>query len=140
MGDPETEAVMLRIKSDFVDLLQAAANGTMALQSVEFDGRTAATVMLVSGGYPGSYKKGIPMSGFENSRNSIFFHAGTRQSGSAVLTDGGRVVAVSSYGTTMKEALVLSYENAGKIQFEGKYYRKDIGFDLLDYDNQAFKK
>lgn len=140
MGDPETEAVMLRVKSDLVNLLQAAADGTMASQSVELDERTAATVMLVSGGYPGSYKKGIPMSGFENNRNSILFHAGTRQSDAGVLTDGGRVIAISSYGATIKEALAVSYANAGRIHFEGKYYRKDIGFDLLGHDTQTFKK
>lgn len=130
MGDPETEAVMLRIKSDLVDLLEAAAKGTMASQRVEFDERTVATVMLVSGGYPGSYRKGIPMSGLENVSNSILFHAGTKQSDAGVLTDGGRVVAVSSYGADMHEALAYSYAVAGKISYEGKYYRKDIGFDL----------
>jgi phosphoribosylamine--glycine ligase len=130
MGDPETEAVVLRIKSDLVDLLQAAADGTIGSQHVEFDQRTAATVMLVSEGYPGSYKKGIPMSGFENNCNSILFHAGTKQSDGGVVTDGGRVIAISSYGKTMSEALAVSYANAEKIHFEGKYYRKDIGFDL----------
>jgi len=130
MGDPETEAVMLRVKSDLVELLQAAADGTIGTQTVEFDERTAVAVMLVSGGYPGSYKKGLLMSGFEHNTGSMLFHAGTKQSGREILTDGGRVLAISSYGATMREALTLSYSNAEKIQFEGKYYRKDIGFDL----------
>jgi phosphoribosylamine--glycine ligase len=98
--------------------------------SVEFDERVAGTVMLVSGGYPGTYKKGIPMSGFESCQNSILFHAGTKRTGNSILTDGGRVLAISSYGPTMKDALAVSYSNAQKINFEGKYYRKDIGFDL----------
>ena len=130
MGDPETEAVMLRVKSDFVDLLEAAADGTMASQSIEIDERSAVTVMLVSGGYPGDYQKGIVMSGFENTENSILFHAGTKQVGDEVQTDGGRVIAISSYGNNMKEALAQSFANANKINFEGKYYRKDLGFDL----------
>jgi phosphoribosylamine--glycine ligase len=130
MGDPETEAVMLRVKSDLVGLLQAAAEGTMALQHIEFDERTVATVMLVSGGYPGSYQKGIPVSGFGNCSNSILFHAGTKRSDAGVLTDGGRVIAISSYGATKNEALASSYASAEKIHYEGKYYRKDIGFDL----------
>ncbi len=130
MGDPETEAVMLRIKSDFVDLLEAAANGTMAEQSIEFDARNAVTVMLVSGGYPGSYENGKVMSGFGDVNDSILFHAGTKQAENDVVTAGGRVIAVSSYGNSMKEALAQSYANAEKIDFEGKYYRKDLGFDL----------
>jgi phosphoribosylamine--glycine ligase len=130
MGDPETEAVMLRIKSDFVDLLLAAAEGTMSEQKVEFDERAAVAVMLVSGGYPGDYEKGIVMSGFDAVEDSILFHAGTKEKGGKVVTDGGRVIAVSSYGTTMNAALAQSYANAEKINFEGKYYRKDLGFDL----------
>ena len=130
MGDPETEAVMLRIKSDFVDLLLAAAEGTMSEQQIEIDERAAVTVMLVSGGYPGDYTKGIAMSGFGATENSILFHAGTKQKGNEVVTDGGRVLAISSYGANMKEALAQSYANAEKINFEGKYYRKDLGFDL----------
>lgn len=130
MGDPETEAVMLRVKSDFVDLLEAAANGTMANQSIEIDDRTAVTVMLVSGGYPGTYKNGKVMKGFDNVKDSILFHAGTKQASKNIVTAGGRVIAVSSYGASMKEALDQSYTNAEKIEFEGKYYRKDLGFDL----------
>lgn len=130
MGDPETEAVMLRIQSDFVDLLEAAANGTMAEQVVEIDPRTAATVMLVSGGYPGTYEKGIVIRGLDQAANSIVFHAGTKQVGHDIVTDGGRVLAVSSYGASMKEALDQSYAIAKKIHFDYKYYRKDLGFDL----------
>ena len=130
MGDPETEAVMLRIKSDFVDLLIGAAEGTLAEKSIEIDERTAVAVMLVSGGYPGSYEKGKIISGLEKVESSLVFHAGTTQKGEVVCTDGGRVVAVSSYGKTMNDALSLSYQNAQLIKFEGLYYRKDLGFDL----------
>ncbi len=130
MGDPETEAVMLRIKSDFVDLLEGAATGTLGGKTIEIDNRTAVTVMLVSGGYPGSYQKGKVITGTEKVEDSIVFHAGTKTDGRKVLSDGGRVIAVSSYGSNMNEALATSYKNAAKIEFEGKYYRKDLGFDL----------
>lgn len=130
MGDPETEAVMLRIKSDFVDLLEAAANGTMSEQSIEIDERTAVTVMLVSGGYPGTYENGKTMTGFDEVENSILFHAGTKQESNKVVTAGGRVIAISSYGSSMEEALKQSYANAEKIEFDGRYFRKDLGFDL----------
>ncbi len=130
MGDPETEAVMLRIRSDFVELLEGVADGTLADKKLEIDPRTSVTVMLVSGGYPGSYPKGKIMSGFDQVENSILFHAGTKLQGENTVTSGGRVIAVSSYGNSMKEALAVSYGNAGKIKFEGKYYRKDLGFDL----------
>ncbi|WP_346856048.1 phosphoribosylamine--glycine ligase [uncultured Draconibacterium sp.] len=130
MGDPETEAVMLRVKSDFVDLLVGAATGTLAETSVEFDERTAVTVMLVSGGYPGDYEKGKVISGTAKVSDSIVFHAGTKSAGGDVVTDGGRVIAVSSYGSSMKDALATSFKNAELIDFEGKYFRKDLGFDL----------
>lgn len=130
MGDPETEAVMLRVKSDFVDLLEGAATGTLADKSVDFDERTAVTVMLVSGGYPGDYEKGKLISGTEKVSDSIVFHAGTKSNGDKVVTDGGRVIAVSSYGENMKDALATSFKNAKEISFEGKYFRKDLGFDL----------
>ena len=130
MGDPETEVVMLRIKSDFVDLLIGAAEGTLGDTTIEIDERTAAAVMLVSGGYPGSYEKGKIISGLDQITESMVFHAGTTQIGTDVCTDGGRVLAISSYGISMKEALSCSYKNAQLIEFEGMYYRKDLGFDL----------
>ena len=130
MGDPETEAVMLRIKSDFVDLLEGAANGTLHEKSIEIDKRAAVTVMLVSGGYPGSYEKGKEITGIENVRDSIVFHAGTKSKGEMILSNGGRVIAVSSYGENMEQALNLSYKNAEIINFDKKNYRKDLGFDL----------
>ncbi|MFV0521641.1 MAG: phosphoribosylamine--glycine ligase [Mangrovibacterium sp.] len=130
MGDPETESVMLRIKSDFVDLLVAAADGTMANQNIEFDERVAVNVMLVSGGYPDEYEKGIEMSGFKSVEDSILFHAGTSSKDGKILTAGGRVMAVSSYGLTIADALQRSYANANKIEYYRKYYRKDLGFDL----------
>ena len=130
MGDPETEAVMLRIKSDFVDLLIGTANGTLAEKTIEIDERTAVAVMLVSGGYPGPYEKGKVISGLEKVENSFAFHAGTSIENGDICTDGGRVLAISSYGKSFDEALSYSYKNAQLIDFEGKYYRKDLGFDL----------
>jgi phosphoribosylamine--glycine ligase len=130
MGDPETEAVMLRIKSDFVDLLVGAATGTLDEKSVEIDSRSATAVMLVAGGYPGNYENGKVITGFEKVKNSIVFHAGTKTENNNIVTAGGRVIAISSYGTDMKNALETSYENAKLIQFDNKYYRKDLGFDL----------
>lgn len=130
MGDPETEAVMLRVKSDFVDLLEGAADGNLAEKEIEIDERTAVTVMLVSGGYPGSYEKGKVISGTADVKDSIVFHAGTKSDGENVVTAGGRVISVSSYGEDMKQALATSFKNAELIDFEGKYYRKDLGFDL----------
>lgn len=130
MGDPETEAVMLRIQSDFVELLLGAAEGTLAEKAIEIDHRTAVAVMLVSGGYPGSYEKGKVISGLEEVLTSMVFHAGTLQKDGDVCTDGGRILAISSYGNSMSEALSCSYENAKLIDYQGLYYRKDIGFDL----------
>jgi len=130
MGDPETEAVMLRIKSDFVDLLEGAATGTLAEKQIEIDRRSVAVVMLVAGGYPGNYEKGNVISGFEKITDSIVFHAGTATINNEIVTAGGRVIAISSYGSDMKNALEKSYENAGIIEFKHKYYRKDLGFDL----------
>lgn len=130
MGDPETEAVMLRVKSDFVDLLEGAATGTLAEKNIEFDDRAAVTVMLVSGGYPGNYPKGKVITGTEKVEGSIVFHAGTANDGDNVVTSGGRVISVSSYGKDMNDALETSFKNAGIIEFDGKYYRKDLGFDL----------
>jgi phosphoribosylamine--glycine ligase len=130
MGDPETEAVILRIKSDIVDLLEGAANGNLNEKEIEFDNRTAVTVMLVSGGYPGSYEKGKNISGLEKVKDSVVFHAGTKIENKSLQTNGGRVIAVSSFGNNMIEALQKSYENAELINFDKKYFRKDLGFDL----------
>lgn len=130
MGDPETEVVMLRIQSDFVDLLEGIAQGDLDKRVLISDPRTAVTVMLVSGGYPGDYEKGKVISGLDQVEGSIVFHAGTKQSGQDILTNGGRVIAVSSYGANKAAALSQSFANAAKIQFEGKYFRSDIGFDL----------
>ena len=130
MGDPETETVMLRIKSDLVDLLQGVATGTLGTKSIETDPRSAVCVMLVSGGYPGSYEKGFPITGIDEVEGSIVFHAGTAVADGRVVTSGGRVIAVSSYGGTKAEALAKSMQEAHKITFTGKNYRKDIGQDL----------
>ncbi len=130
MGDPETEVVMLRLKSDLIDLLEGVAHGNLNEKTVEFDERTATTVMLVSGGYPGDYKKGNIITGLQDVSDSIVFHAGTSAKDNNIVTNGGRVLAISSYGKTKEEALIKSYRNAEVIHYEGKYYRKDIGFDL----------
>ncbi len=130
MGDPETEVVMLRLKSDIVDLFEGVAEGNLDNKQVEFDERVAVTVMMVSGGYPEAYEKGKVISGLEQVENSVVFHAGTTLKDYQTLSAGGRVLSVSSYGKDKESALAQSYENVRKIHFDGAYFRKDIGFDL----------
>ena len=130
MGDPETESVMLRLKTDIVDLFEGVAEGNIASRNVTFDERAAVCVMLVSGGYPQEYAKGYPIEGIDNVAESIVFHSGTALKDGLLVTNGGRVLAVSSYGKDKAEALQKSFESANVIRFTDKYFRKDIGQDL----------
>lgn len=131
MGDPETEVVLPRIKTDFVSLLEATFKKNLGAQTIEIDNRAATTVMLVSGGYPEAYDKGKEISGIEAIQNAIVFHAGTALKEGKVVTNGGRVLAITSMDETWQKALKKSYQNAEKIHFDRMYYRKDLGFDLL---------
>lgn len=130
MGDPETEVVMLRTDGDLVDLLEGVASGNLAERKLEIAPGYAVTVMMVSKGYPGSYEKGKLITGLEKVDSSILFHAGTKRTPEGIVTSGGRVIAASSYGDTKEEALEKSFDAISKIDFEGKYFRRDIGFDL----------
>lgn len=130
MGDPETEVVLPRVKSDLLELFYAVSTETLNEKELQIDSRYAVTVMMVSGGYPGNYPKGKVITGLEDVEDSLVFHAGTTLRDDKVVTSGGRVLAVTSYGGTMDEALEISYRNIEKIHFEGSYYRRDIGFDL----------
>lgn len=130
MGDPETEVVFPRLKNDLVQLMKAVADGTLDDEQIEIDERAATTMFLVSGGYPEKYEKGKEMHGLEAVNDSILFHAGTKEEAGKILTNGGRVMAITSYGTDFKAALEVSKKNAEQVDFEGKYFRRDIGFDL----------
>lgn len=130
MGDPETESVMLRLESDLVDLFEGIAEGNLDKRVVTFDKRAAICIMLVSGGYPQKYAKGYPISGLEETGDNIVFHSGTKRENNQIVTAGGRVLAVTSYGKNKEDALKKSFEIAQKIQFQDKYFRKDIGQDI----------
>ena len=130
LGDPESEVIIPRIKSDLFELIEGVAEGNLSERTIEFDDRFVTTVMLVSGGYPGNYEKGKPISGLDHIKDSVVFHAGTSKRDDKIVTSGGRVLAISSWGQTMNEALEISYKNAGVLSFNGIYYRRDIGFDL----------
>jgi len=130
LGDPESEVIIPRIKTDLIDLLEGVAMGNLASRNFEIDERYVTTVMAVSGGYPESFEKSKVITGLDNVNESVVFHAGTKLKGNDIITSGGRVLSVTSWGKTIDEALSISYRNLSGINFEGIYYRKDIGFDL----------
>jgi phosphoribosylamine---glycine ligase len=132
MGDPETEVVIPRLRNDLVELLKATADGQLDTIKIETDTRTTATIVAVSGGYPGDYKKGFPISGLNdiNTEDSIVFHMGTTQKENDVVTNAGRVLCITSYGRSVFDAVEISKEEIQKITFDGMYYRKDIGFEF----------
>jgi phosphoribosylamine--glycine ligase len=130
LGDPESEVIIPRIKSDLFDLIEGVAKGDLSAREIEIDNKFVTTVMLVSGGYPGDYENGKQIQGLDLTKESLLFHAGTNRDGDTVVTSGGRVLAVTSSGATMKEALEISYRNAALIAYDGINYRHDIGFDL----------
>ena len=130
LGDPESEVIIPRIKSDFFELIEGVAKCDLHKREIHFDNRFVTTVMMVSGGYPGNFEKGKVISGLDRTSDSVVFHAGTKSEGRKILTNGGRVLAVTAWGSSMEEALKESYRNTGLLSFEGCYYRTDIGFDL----------
>jgi phosphoribosylamine--glycine ligase len=130
MGDPETEVVMPRLKTDILDIFNAMAKQELDKIELEIDKRSATTIMVVSGGYPEDYEKGKEISGLDLIEDSLVFHAGTKLENGTVVTNGGRVLAITSYGNTFEEAIKKSYQNINKLHFDKMYYRKDIGFDL----------
>jgi phosphoribosylamine--glycine ligase len=141
MGDPETEVVMPRIKSDILELFDGIATGTLSERDVEIDPRSVATVMMVSGGYPESYEKGKTINGLADVEGSVVFHAGTKlDEEGEVITNGGRVVAVTSYGKSVEKALIQSYSQVEKISFDKHNFRKDIGYDVVMKNKAAKKK
>jgi phosphoribosylamine--glycine ligase len=132
MGDPETEVVLPRIESDFVELMLATGKGNLDTYELKISNQTAVTVMLVAEGYPGDYAKGKVMTGFDDVNDSLLFHAGTKKNDNGdLVSNGGRLLAITSFGNNVKEAVTKSLNNAEKIQYEGKYYRKDIGYEFL---------
>lgn len=132
MGDPETQVILPRVQNDILDLFQSVAQGNISEKHLVIDPQTCATVILASHGYPGEFEKGKPITGIENCENALIFHAGTRlDENNTLITSGGRVLAVTSYGNTLDEALTNCYINAGRIYFESRYFRRDIGFDIL---------
>jgi phosphoribosylamine--glycine ligase len=137
MGDPETEVVLPRIKSDMIDLFEGIATQTLSERHLEFEERTAATIMMVSGGYPEEFEKGKSITGLDAVENCLVFHAGTTEKGGKIVTNGGRVLAVTAFGKDIEQAIERASKGAEAINYDKKYYRKDIGFDLIKLPQQA---